>query len=112
LYWGVRAESDLYAHRELEDLARRTPGFRYEIVLSSADAAWSGRRGLVHEAVLRDVERLDLPDIYASGPPAMVEAVRREFARRGADPAKLFFESFDYAPDTLSRQRTMADTKS
>ena len=112
LYWGVRGEPDLYARRTLENLVRRTAGLRYEPVLSNADAAWSGRQGMVHEAVLRDVERFGTADIYASGPPAMVEAVRREFPLRGADPAKLFFESFDYAPDTLSRQRTMADTKS
>lgn len=98
LYWGVRGEVDLYADRELQDLARRTARFRYEVVLSNADAAWPGRRGMVHDAVLKDVERFDVPDIYASGPPAMVEAVRREFARRGADPARLCFESFDWEP--------------
>jgi hypothetical protein len=38
--------------------------------------------------------------------------VRAEFAPRGADPARLFFDSFDYAPDTLERQRTTAATKS
>jgi CDP-4-dehydro-6-deoxyglucose reductase len=67
---------------------------------------------LVHEAVLQDLRSLDRHDIYASGPPAMIEAVRREFALRGADPGRLFFDSFDYAPDALERQRTMAATKS
>ena len=66
----------------------------------------------MHEAVLHDFERLDASDIYASGPPAMIAAVRGEFARCGADPARLFFDSFDYAPDTLERQRTTAATKS
>jgi hypothetical protein len=28
----------------------------------------------------------------------MIAAVRREFAVRGADPERLFFDSFDYAP--------------
>ena len=112
LYWGVRGEVDLYAHRELEALARSTAGFRYEAVLSDAAAGWTGRRGLVHDAVLRDTERFGVADIYVSGPPAMVETVRREFVLHGADPARLFFEAFDYAPDTLARQRTTADTKS
>ena len=51
-------------------------------------------------------------DIYASGPPAMIEAVRREFPMRGADPARLYFDSFDYAPDSSARQPTIADTRS
>ena len=112
LYWGVRSERDLYAHAELQELARRAPAFRYEAVLSEPSAAWAGRRGWVHEAVLQDFERFTATDIYASGPPAMIAAVRSEFARRGADPARLFFDSFDYAPDTLERQRTTAATKS
>jgi len=62
--------------------------------------------------VLHDFERLDAADIYASGPPAMIAALRREFELRGAHPARLFFDSFDYAPDTLERQRMMAATKS
>jgi CDP-4-dehydro-6-deoxyglucose reductase len=112
LYWGVREQSDLYAHRELDELARSTPQFRYVAVLSNSGAVWPGRHGLVHDAVLQDFEQLDVPDIYASGPPGMVDAVRREFMRRGADPARLYCESFDYAPETPPRQRTMAATKS
>jgi CDP-4-dehydro-6-deoxyglucose reductase len=112
LYWGVRAERDLYAHGELEALALRAPKFRYHPVLSEPSAAWRGRRGWVHEAVLHDRERLDSADIYASGPPQMIAALRQSFALRGADPARLFFDSFDYAPDSSARQRTMAATKS
>jgi CDP-4-dehydro-6-deoxyglucose reductase, E3 len=112
LYWGVRSERDLYAHGELLELVRRAPAFRYEAVLSEPSDAWAGRRGWVHDAVLHDFERLTATDIYASGPPAMIAAVRGEFARRGADPARLFFDSFDYAPDALERQRTTAATKS
>jgi CDP-4-dehydro-6-deoxyglucose reductase len=112
LYWGVRGRRDLYAHDELEGIARRTPNFRYRPVLSEPDADWPGRRGLVHDAVLRDFEHLTAADIYASGPPAMIAALRHRFALRGADPARLFFDAFDYAPDTLARQRAMAATKS
>jgi CDP-4-dehydro-6-deoxyglucose reductase, E3 len=118
LYWGVRAEADLYAQSELEDLVRRAKALdgrtslRYHPVLSESDPNWTGRRGWVHEAVLDDHPELAAMDIYASGPPAMIEAVRREFALRGADPARLYFDSFDYAPDTLERRRLMAATKS
>jgi CDP-4-dehydro-6-deoxyglucose reductase, E3 len=110
LYWGVRAESDLYALPALEALARESGGFRSLAVLSAPSPQWSGRRGFVHEAVLEDYGSLAGHDIYASGPPAMIEAVRAGFAGRGADPVRLYFDSFDYAPDTLERQRTSVST--
>jgi CDP-4-dehydro-6-deoxyglucose reductase len=110
LYWGVRSERDLYAHAALEDLARRAARLRYMPVLSEPTAAWRGRRGWVHEAVLQDLPRLDGYDVYASGPPAMIEAVRSEFGKRGAAAGRVFFDSFDYAPDVLVRQRSKAST--
>jgi CDP-4-dehydro-6-deoxyglucose reductase, E3 len=112
LYWGVRGERDLYAHDALEEMAKSAANFRYVPVLSQPSPLWTGRRGWVHEAVLADVDRLERHDVYASGPPEMIEAVRREFGSRGVAPARLFFDSFDYAPDSPARQRVMAVTKS
>jgi CDP-4-dehydro-6-deoxyglucose reductase len=117
VYWGVRSQRDLYAHAVLEDLVRRAalrrPGsLCYVPVLSEAAPDWQGRRGLVHEAVLEDIDDLEPYDVYAAGPPAMIAAVRREFGQRGVNPSRLFFDSFDYAPDTLERQRMSAATKS
>ncbi len=112
LYWGVRNERDLYARASLEELTRRCADLRYLPVLSEPSAQWQGRRGMVHDSVLGDIERLERYDIYASGPPAMIEAVRSEFGHRGVAAARLSFDSFDYAPDSFARQRTMAATKS
>ncbi len=125
LYWGVRNERDLYAHALLEDLAGgalRAAGSRpavasrahlyYVPVLSEPSAEWPGCRGFVHEAVLRDIDDLEKYDVYAAGPPAMIAAVRREFGARGVAANRLFFDSFDYAPDSVLRQRTSAATKS
>jgi CDP-4-dehydro-6-deoxyglucose reductase len=118
LYWGVRSERDLYAHAALEDFAAGRPAvagaahLRYVPVLSEASPEWRGSRGLVHEAVLQSIDDLERYDVYAAGPPAMIAAVRREFGRRGIAADRLFFDSFDYAPDTLERQRTSAATKS
>jgi NAD(P)H-flavin reductase len=115
----------LYAHALLEDLvakAARAAGVRpgegdparlsYVPVLSEPTPAWRGLRGWVHEAVLQNIGDLKKHDVYAAGPPAMIAAVRREFGLRGVDPSRLFFDSFDYAPDTLERQRSSAATKS
>jgi CDP-4-dehydro-6-deoxyglucose reductase len=112
LYWGVRAERDLYAHAFLEEAARHHPRFRYVPVLSEPSAAWKGRRGLVHAAVLAEVEGLEHHDIHASGPPQMIAAMRRDFTARGVRESAMSFESFDYAPDAPARQSMRAETKS
>jgi CDP-4-dehydro-6-deoxyglucose reductase len=88
LYWGAREAEDLYEDAWLRGLAAKHPHFHYTGVTS----------GLVHEAVLRDVAGLAGFDIYAAGPPAMIDAVRRELPRHGADPARIYFDSFDRAP--------------
>jgi CDP-4-dehydro-6-deoxyglucose reductase len=112
LYWGVRSERDLYAHATLQGLQGRTARMRYVPVLSEPSPAWAGSSGWVHAAALKDIENLEEYEVYAAGPPAMIAAVQGEFAARGADPSRLYFDSFDYAPDTLERQRMSADTKS
>jgi CDP-4-dehydro-6-deoxyglucose reductase len=125
VYWGVRSEPDLYAHAALLDLAQRAACVRYTPVLSEPSPAWAGLRGWVHEAALREIAPPDTAprdivqsghesrhEVYAAGPPAMIEAVRRECRARGVGADRLFFDSFDYAPDTLARQRTSAVTKS
>jgi CDP-4-dehydro-6-deoxyglucose reductase len=112
LYWGVRAERDLYAHAFLEEAARREPLFRYVPVLSEPSPAWQGRGGLVHEAVLAEVEGLERHEIHASGPPQMIAAMRSAFIARGVPASAMSFDSFDYAPDSRARQAMRADTKS
>ena len=112
LYWGVRAERDLYAHAFLEEAARADPRFRYAPVLSEPSAAWKGRQGFVHEAVLAEVQGLGQHEIYASGPPQMIEAVRRDFMARGVAESAISFDSFDYAPDSPARQSMRAETRS
>jgi CDP-4-dehydro-6-deoxyglucose reductase len=109
LYRGARSSRDLYEHHWLSSVAAVRPRFKYEPILSEPEAdadPWTGRTGLVHEAVLQD-HAVDLAryDVYASGPPAMVEAIRHDFAGHGLPREQLFFDSFDYAPDTLAAMR-------
>jgi CDP-4-dehydro-6-deoxyglucose reductase len=112
LYWGVRSEQDLYAQSILEALSRRAARLRYVPVLSEASPAWQGLTGFVHEAAFQGIGNIEAHEVYAAGPPAMIAAVRREYDLRGADRSRLYFDSFDYAPDTLERQRTSAATRS
>ena len=103
LYWGAQREQDLYEDAQVRQWCAQHPQLRYTPVLSDPAPGWSGRRGLVHAAALADHPDLSHFDVYASGPPTMVEAVRHEFGERGLPAAQLFFDSFDYAPDALAK---------
>jgi CDP-4-dehydro-6-deoxyglucose reductase len=108
LYWGARTSQDLYEDTWLRNVATVRPAFDYRPVLSNPDDddRWTGRRGLVHDVVLAETgDRLACFDVYASGPPAMIESIRHEFVTRGLPREQLFFDSFDYAPDTLEAMR-------
>jgi CDP-4-dehydro-6-deoxyglucose reductase len=112
LFWGVRSERDLYAHTTLEQLSRRAASLTCTPVLSEASPTWRGLTGWVHEAALATVRDLETIEVYAAGPPAMIAAIQGEYAARGSAANRLYFDSFDYAPDTLERQRMSAATKS
>jgi len=106
LYWGAQARVDLYEDERLREWCARHPQFKYTPVLSSPQPgdAWNGQVGWVHTAVLDDYgSQLANIDVYASGPPAMVEAVRHEFVAHGLPASQLFFDSFDYAPDSAAK---------
>lgn len=114
LYWGAQTRVDLYEDALLREWCARHENFRYTPVLSNPQEGdeWKGRTGWVHTAALEDyANRLDAIDVYASGPPAMVEAVRSEFLTRGLPAERLFFDSFDFAPDTLAKLSSASKTE-
>ena len=69
----------------------------------SATQAAHSRVGFVHETVLTDHPDLSGFEVYAAGPPAMIEAIRTSFPRHGLPAGRLYFDSFDYAPDAGRR---------
>ena len=103
LYWGAQRPSDLYEDAQVRRWCAQYPHLRYTPVLLEPPDEWQGRSGLVHTAALADHRQLAEFDVYASGPPAMVEAVRHEFMQFGLPASQLFFDSFDYAPDVLAK---------
>jgi CDP-4-dehydro-6-deoxyglucose reductase len=96
LYWGARRDVDLYEEQTVLGWTRQFPNLRFTAVLS--EAGDQRRTGLVHAAVLADYPDLTGVDVYAAGPPAMIEAIRATFPGRGVAEERLHFDSFDYAP--------------
>ena len=81
---------------------QRHPQLSFTAVLSEATTteAAHARAGLVHAAVLADHRDLSGFEVYAAGPPAMIEAIRAAFPTQGLPAERLYFDSFDYAPDS------------
>ncbi len=103
LYWGARHANDLYLRALAGQWAREVPNLQFHAVVSEPQQADGLRHGLVHEAVLQDLGDLSAHDIYMSGPPAMVDAGRHQFAAAGAVESRVYFDSFEYAPDVLAQ---------
>lgn len=113
IYWGARHVSDLYLDELCRGWSAAHPNVRYTPVLSEASVLERNqyRSGPVHEAVLKDFPDLSRFDVYMSGPPPMIEAGRRSFVAAQLPEDRLYYDSFDYAPDVLAaliRARSVA----
>jgi CDP-4-dehydro-6-deoxyglucose reductase len=99
IYWGARAETDLYFDNVVKQWTIDHLHIKYIPVLSETDSLenWQGKTGYVHEAVLEDHTDLSGYDIYACGPPPMVNAVVDSFPKRGLNRERLFSDSFEFA---------------
>ena len=96
LYWGARQEEALYYQTELQQWAASNAKYSFIPVVQEPNAAWQGRSGLVHEAVLQDFVSLEAYDIYIAGPFAMAGVAREAFAEQGAHREHMFADAFAY----------------
>jgi len=99
IYWGARTETDLYFDDIVKQWAIDYPNIKYIPVLSDTDKLknWKGKTGFVHEAVLQNHADLSGHDIYACGPPPMINAVVESFPAQGLNRERLFSDSFEFA---------------
>ncbi|MGB7543479.1 MAG: cytochrome b N-terminal domain-containing protein [Burkholderiales bacterium] len=95
-YWGARRRRDLYLAELPERWQREHDNFRFIPVLSepAPEDNWSGRTGLVHEAILADFPSLSGHEIYACGSMKMVEVARPAFIAQGLAEDACFSDAF------------------
>jgi NAD(P)H-flavin reductase/quinol-cytochrome oxidoreductase complex cytochrome b subunit len=107
LYWGVRALRDLYLPDLPKQWAAEHPNFTFVPVLSAPEPGdrWTGRTGLVHEAILADFPDLSGHQIYACGSVKMVEAAHPAFVAHGMTQDDCFSDAFTLAPHVARSTR-------
>jgi naphthalene 1,2-dioxygenase ferredoxin reductase component len=93
-YFGVRDERDVYLEAELNELVRRHPGLRVQIVLSQPSGPTQRRTGTIAEVVTKDFAQLEGCKAYVAGPPAMVETTQRELSRMGMPTRDVHADAF------------------
>ena len=103
VYWGARSAADIYMPALAERWASVAPDLHFHAVVSDPLLADGMRSGLVHQAVVDDLPDLSGHDVYMSGPPAMISAGHQLFLDAGLPEDRLYYDSFEYAPDVLTQ---------
>jgi CDP-4-dehydro-6-deoxyglucose reductase len=83
--------------------------FEFVPVLSDAqpEDRWTGRTGLVHEAIIKDYPDLSAHQVYACGSAAMVNAAHPAFAARGLSEHDCFSDAFRLTPRVAAKSAEM-----
>jgi CDP-4-dehydro-6-deoxyglucose reductase len=99
LYWGVRAKRDLYLPDLPPQWAKEHKNFKFTPVLSESkpEDHWNGSQGWVHEAVAGDHPDLSQHEVYASGPPPMIDSIKGMVKKHRLPEDRLFYDSFEFA---------------
>ncbi len=100
LYWGAKNAEDLYENEELLLLDEGHPHFTYVPVVENASSknlqGWNGRTGLVHQAVLGDIDNFNDVEVYVAGRFVMASVIRDEFTAKGLPRDQLYGDAFAF----------------
>lgn len=107
LYWGGRTEADIYLREKAEQWASSHPHIQFTPVVEDPlpESGWDGRTGLATHAVVEDYPDLRAYEVYASGPPAMVEAAARLYVSHGLPADHMYNDAFTFAHDGSPQQK-------
>jgi propane monooxygenase reductase component len=100
-YYGARGRRDLCFEKELRELERKLPSFRYVPALSelAGDDPWDGEAGLITDVVQRHEQDLRGTHAYVCGPPPMVEAAIPLLGRLGVPEKRIYYDKFTFTGD-------------
>ncbi|MGM8934202.1 CDP-6-deoxy-delta-3,4-glucoseen reductase [Pseudomonas neustonica] len=96
LYWGVRHSADFYQAPHWSQWQAQPNVHLHQVVSDQAD--WTGREGLLHQAICEDIADLAGYRFFVSGSPAMVYATLDALVDAGMPATQMHADAFAYAP--------------
>ena len=97
-FYGARTPEDLFYLEKIAALSESHPEVKFIPVLSHVNGeAWDGERGFVHESVDAKLKELAVDgegDVYACGPPPMIDALQPVLFMNGFETERIFFDRF------------------
>ena len=96
LYWGGTVESELYMLELPQKWVSTIPNFSYTPVLKNSEKTWTGKTGLLQEAVLQDYPELSGFQVYVSGPEKLVYSAFDKFQLNGLSKERFYSDMFNY----------------
>jgi len=96
VYWGLRDSSACYELEQTAAMINKLSNGKFIPVIEAPSADWKGRSGMVHKAVMDDVNNLVDYDIYLAGRFEMVAVVRGDFVEQGALIEHMYADAFAF----------------
>lgn len=98
-FYGARTEADLFHLDKLAEITAEHPSVEFIPVLSHAPegSGWTGETGFVHQAVDRKLRELGVAgkgDVYACGPPPMIDALTPTLFMLDYESERIFYDKF------------------
>jgi CDP-4-dehydro-6-deoxyglucose reductase len=106
LYWGARSLTDLYMPHLPAKWQAENSNVTFIPVLSDPkpEDNWTGRTGLVHQAILDDFDDLSGFQVYACGAPIMCEVGHKAFTTQRRLPEEEFYsDAFTFSAEALAK---------
>ncbi|AHI06304.1 phenol 2-monooxygenase [Bdellovibrio bacteriovorus W] len=96
MLFGVRSERDIYYEKEIQELQKHLPDFKFEFVLSRPSDDWKGKKGYVQNFI-KEFNYLEIPTtFYLCGNGGMIKDVKHQLLEvDGFDKTKIWSEAFD-----------------
>ena len=95
-YFGANAVNELFLIDEMKAFEADLKDFSFAPVVAAPqeDENWTGQRGLVTEAVQRDLKNASQYEAYLCGGPGMIDASIKVLLELGVSEDKIFFDKF------------------
>jgi len=104
LYFGARAERDLYLEGHFVALSEKHKNLTFVPVLSEPDAPTDRRTGYLADALAADFSDLDGAKAYLAGPPVMVETCTQALRQLGVRRQDVHADAFYTEAEKAKRE--------